>query len=479
MEALPVAVAERPPDSSGPVNSSPFNDPAISLELKDKVCSFARTNDLSVPEAEDLLSRTASAAFDMGTIYDPNEAFRRALVSYGPALFRWVVRVLRDHYYMERPWNYRIVALWIFQAHLTRQRPDLLPAVFYLFFPGRLGTGKSKVLRLLARLSEGEFLENVSVPALAHTLADGKAVCLDEYDVPRGKEIDEVRDSLVRQGYQAGAAPYRRWDPTRKAFDLVPVFGPKALSFRGSVDAALQSRGFTIESANPTGDGGFALVLANFWPGGGELSARLKEWAQRTVETLSSSELERRAREPAFREVVRSVVRNLGANRESELAAITLQIAEIVGVDLTSELREALTARDVALAGDEADDLADLREVLLDEVRSQARLETGEARVFQKTISGRLARRRAEYGARPLSNRAFAQLRRDLGVRDSMLRNWRGSLVWVLSEEFLSCMQISETNPANSPGLTEETNLNGTRADRARAELAKGGGLGS
>ncbi|MCI4329159.1 MAG: hypothetical protein L3J86_06195, partial [Thermoplasmata archaeon] len=180
----------------------------------------------------------------------------------GPRLFEAVVASVRGHYYFDSEWHYVLVALFILQARLVKS----LPAVFYLFFGGRYGTGKTNILRLIADMTDGVLLENVSVAALARMITAGKVVCMGEFDVPRGKDLDEVRDALVRQGYKASAAPYMRWNAASREVEEVPIYGPKALAFRGVIEDALQSRGFTIPTASPVGEGGFDLVLRNLFP---------------------------------------------------------------------------------------------------------------------------------------------------------------------------------------------------------------------
>ncbi len=71
----------------------------------------------------------------------------------------------------------------------SSSRPEscCLPAVFYLFFGGRFGTGKTNILRLIADSHRRTLLENVSVAALARTITERRVVCIDEFDVSRGR----------------------------------------------------------------------------------------------------------------------------------------------------------------------------------------------------------------------------------------------------------------------------------------------------
>src|SRR5438876_6433955 len=117
---------------------------------------------------------------------------------------------------------------------------------------------------------------------MARTMSKGRTVVMDEYDATRGKEYDEVRDALLRNGYKSDAPPYVRWDPSKRSADEVPVFGPRLVGYRGGLDEALQDRGYFIPSAKPTGEGGYDFVRANLWQDTGDLPTRLKAWGVAT-----------------------------------------------------------------------------------------------------------------------------------------------------------------------------------------------------
>src|SRR5438477_9859952 len=129
---------------------------------------------------------------------------------------------------MEEQSHYTIAALFILLSRVALS----LPAVFYLFFGGAKGSGKTNALGLIARLTNALSFENVSIAALARSMEKGRTVCIDEYDVSRGREVDEPRDALVRQGYKRDAAPFVRWAAIRKKKEEIPLFWPKAITFR-------------------------------------------------------------------------------------------------------------------------------------------------------------------------------------------------------------------------------------------------------
>ena len=100
----------------------------------------------------------------------------------GPQLFADIKETLRAHYYMEEPWHYTMAALFILLSRVALS----LPVVFYLFFGGAMGSGKTNALGLIAKLTNALSFENVSIAALARSMEKGRTVCIDEYDVSRG-----------------------------------------------------------------------------------------------------------------------------------------------------------------------------------------------------------------------------------------------------------------------------------------------------
>ncbi|MGC2290039.1 MAG: bifunctional DNA primase/polymerase, partial [Thermoplasmata archaeon] len=174
-----------------------------------------------LPDAE-----VEALARDVTRRYEPRHEPTTVPGTDGSSLFREVREMLERYYKFEQPWHSVLCALFVIQAHLARA----LPATFYLIVKGRYGGGKTSLLNVIGKLGGGLVFENVSVAALARELADGRLVCIDEYDVRRPVDVQPVLDSLVRQGYRRDAAPYTRYDATKHEVERIPVYGPKALT---------------------------------------------------------------------------------------------------------------------------------------------------------------------------------------------------------------------------------------------------------
>jgi hypothetical protein len=342
----------------------------------------------------------------------------------------------------------------MFLSHSSSSRPASSPRFrrfFYLFFGGRFGTGKTNILRLIADLSDGILLENVSVTALARIVRNGKVVCIDEFDVSRGRDVDEVRDALVRQGYKATAAPYTRWNVSTKDMEVVPIYGPKALAFRGAIEDALQSRGFLVPTATPKGEESYSLVLRNLFPELGAAASRSALWGMRAVVEFPPERVREIAESLEFREKVKAVVRELGANRDSELMTVALLTAEIAGVDVLKTLKAAAEQREASAAdsGDEA--IEELANVVADLTRAAPRAlgdDGGSTSLKQTTVLRELNTRRRAAGKQTLGSQRMASCRREIGVKDGWLRNVHRASWWVLPQEFVEGLQRTITGSA-------------------------------
>jgi len=369
-------------------------------------------------------------------------------IDQGAALFGEVKETISRHYHFEHPWHYVISTLFTFQAKIAL----ILPGVFYLFFGGLIGSGKTNILDLLRMLTNGDMFENVSIPAFARSMQNGKPVFIDEVDVRRSKEYDDIRNSLLRQGYRRNAAPYKRWNISTNDFDIIPVYGAKAVTYRSRLDTAFKDRGFTIPTVKKKGKDGYDLVLANLWPNVYNLPSRLDNWAKTVITNYSPDELKAWAYSEEFKKEVENTVVELGANRESELITIALLVARIIGIDVVEELKKAAKLR--SDSSESLDDLQELSEIIIElATNDQTKIleELPDIRLKQTDIKLMLNQRKQSRGEKLLSDRGFAKLRNDLGINDSMLRRPGNAVFWCLPMPFYRDM----TNLANMANIFE------------------------
>jgi hypothetical protein len=381
----------------------------------------------------------------------------------GAELFQEVVARIRAHYYLEEEWHYTICGLFVMQAWAVRA--GALPAVFYLYFGGSMSSGKSNILQLIALLTDGLMLENVSPSAVARVISsdgEGRALLLDEIDVERGQELDDVMAALLRSGYRRNGPPYVRWNAKEKKAESFSVFGPKAGSYRSSLDPALQSRGFVIPTAKPTGEDYYGLVLANLWPRTADLVPRLRDWGAAATRRWPGEVLEETAHSPEFQADLRRVTGMLGANRESELVTIALLVARMVPIDAASSLQNAAELRKVEISEDQAEAIEELREVTLANLAKTVSFAADGHEVYrvaQKSVRDEISRRRKERQERPITPGRLALLRREWGVKDAWLVEYGHRIVWNLPKAFVDSVQTPPPGSSYSPTILPSTSL--------------------
>ena len=423
--------------------------PGITVEgLIDKVRTEAGgvIDDLIVHDREILDACTS--ALDKYGKHSPSSPQVAAEGTDGPTLYAEVKTTLRTYLHWPADWCYDLGTLWVMQARIA----DRLPSVFYLFFSSSKGRGKTTALDLLAALTRGLNASNISVAALVHWLEEHPcgAVLVDEYDVARDAERDSALASIARDGYTPGK-PYLRWDPIHREMDECPTYGAKAFGFRGSVDDALEDRGFAmpLPTVALRGREGAKLVARNMSRSVDDLPVRLRAWGARVGKEWSSPDCED---EEWLGKVEAVVGESYGANRETQLSMVVLSVADAVGVDVSDALRAALgLRREVASANIDLG-IEEGREVI-EEIIARTGTLTKEAEFYvvrQKDFAAAINSRRKERRERPLTSSQVAKLRNDLGIEVAWLTHPKNCVTWNLpAKEWM--LSRGEANPPNPP----------------------------
>ncbi len=402
------------------------------------------------------------------------EAARDALAKFGKgpeenegqdglSLFAEVRTVLKNYLYFPAEWCYDIAALWVMQAYIAK----LLPSVFYLFFSASKGRGKTTALDVLAALTGALNASDISVAALVHSLKGnpGGTVCVDEFDVSRDVERDSALAAIARNGYMPGK-PYLRWDPTKKKMEECPTFGAKAFGFRGSVDDALEDRGFTLPlPVIPLrGREGAVLVWRNSQRHFGDLPQRLTKWGAARIK----EGMEERQEEDWVAKVEAFVgPESIGANRDTQLSGVVLAVADAVGIDIGNSLMEALGLKRVVADANASEDV-DEAKTILSEMFARTGTLTTEAEFYvvgQPDFFRQLNARRKERGQRPFDNEKRARLREDLGIDKTWLSRINGKTFWKIPRKEWEARMAEDTSERGAPPPTPPTPPNGD-ADR-------------
>ncbi len=355
----------------------------------------------------------------------------------GPAVFRKILDYLTSRVVFMHEWEATMVSLFIMQAYIA----EILPGVFYLAIPGAKGTGKSKLLRLIRNLTNGIMVENISVAAFARGMKYGRTVCIDEYDADRGEEWLGVMNALIRSGYHADAPPYTRWNANKNCLEEFPIFGPKAVVYRGNVDDALLDRAYVIPTMKDPvgGEAAYDKVTSMMCrtPEEDALVADLKDWADSVAAHLKGCNL---------RDIIRSrhmyerVARFLDGvpqvDRETELAVYVSTTVYLAGLDPL--VNSMAAARKYRLMEDDIDERVEVENAILSTLVSiGASQGTDPVIVPQKLVRDRINESRRALGEKAMSTTKFRILRRELGISDSWVDVRHHCLIWKLPRSFV------------------------------------------
>ncbi len=403
------------------------------------ICHTVIPKEAVHPDFEDMMETASSILFEQ-LLEDASKAIEQeSMTTAGETmeveeLWEEVESFFREHFYLgEEDWAYRICTLWCLQTAVAK----VLPVWFYVFPEGPIGSGKTELIYLLALVSGGLVLGNVSPAALARKLDEGATVLIDEYDSTKCKEFDEIKDALFREGYRRGGVYTRALGPGPETIDF-NIGGPKAATFRGEIDEALLSRGFALPTVRYHGPKGVDYVHKLMFAKAGDLPQRLRQWGQRIMKGWSVADCEEMVKGEVFREKLeRAVPTGLGATREAQLGTIALIVSEMIGVDVTDDIHRAFELTSMVTELANIEDLDELYDILEQFVTERISPEDTIVKVKNAEFKQRLNRYRRTLDKPPLSQKKFSQLRRDAGLVDQFLHRLDGRAVFWIPPDFI------------------------------------------
>lgn len=397
-----------------------------------------------------------------------------ALIAGGSALFTDLCAMTVKRFHLSEPWVAIVISLFVLQSALT----PILASVFYLILSGVFGSAKSKLLRYIAKLTGALRYENVSISAMAREMTYGRCVTLDEADADRGKENNEMRDALIRGGYDSDSEPYTRYDAQGKKVDRVPTFGPRAIGIRGGKDAATYSRSFPIEtSRGPAGHAGFVLVLMNrrLGPEVRALAERVAAWGGAVCRAYPKENVIALEESPEMERAVEASVAVFGANRETELMINANVVAIVAGIQVQDALKTVSTRQEALLAASQDSDLEELAEILLDNPAVQATLEgVSVVRYKQSDLKKALNFAKRTRGEKAVGDEQFARLRRDLGIIDPWTAKGGNAFFWNVPLVWLAALRPPKDEGGAVPMATKPTMATMSRSAVAPLDGSQG-----
>jgi hypothetical protein len=152
------------------------------------------------------------------------------------------LRLFRDYIELETDPPYAVLALWTLGTYGF----PVLPSFSRLNLHAEKGSGKSKVLKLIAALAHNGLWRTAPTPATLFRLIETlrPTLCLDELEHMDRDDRGDIQ-AILNAGYQAGGA-VDRCDPV--TFNVRPfsVYAPIALAGIKGLNAVLADRAITI-----------------------------------------------------------------------------------------------------------------------------------------------------------------------------------------------------------------------------------------
>lgn len=137
---------------------------------------------------------------------------------------------------------YSLVAMWIIGTYVH----DEFETFPYLFFNAMKGSGKSRILRLIAELSnKGELLGSMSEAALFRT-AKGRTLCIDEFEKVGSQDKQGLRE-LLNAAYKKGSV-IKRMKKVKEEYveEVFEVYSSIAMANIYGMEEVLSDRCITI-----------------------------------------------------------------------------------------------------------------------------------------------------------------------------------------------------------------------------------------
>jgi hypothetical protein len=123
-----------------------------------------------------------------------NEKFKKNLKE----IYNGIIQVLKNYCDIKEEY-YPIISIWIIGTYFHRE----FQTYPYLFFNAMRGSGKTRILNLIAKLSKnGKLVSNMSEAVLFRT-ASNRTICMDEVEEIGTKEKSALRE-LLNSAYKKG-----------------------------------------------------------------------------------------------------------------------------------------------------------------------------------------------------------------------------------------------------------------------------------
>jgi len=142
--------------------------------------------------------RDHEKAFDLEIHKDIDEDILKGYGNHIKSLYSKIIKILKKYCDLDENY-YNIIALWILGTYFH----DEFPTFPYLYFNAMRGSGKTRILKLIATLCKnGELMASMSEAVLFRT-AENSSILIDEFESIGSKEKGALRE-LLNCAYKKG-----------------------------------------------------------------------------------------------------------------------------------------------------------------------------------------------------------------------------------------------------------------------------------
>jgi hypothetical protein len=158
------------------------------------------------------------------------------------AVYERIKAILKEFMDLKQEY-YSLIAIWIMGTYFHKK----FPTYPYLYFNAMKGSGKTRILKLIASLTKNGKLAGSMTEAVLFRTASERTVCIDEFENLGAKEKGDLR-LLLNSAYKRGVTVERARRNREGGYDIeeFEVYCPIAIANIWGMESVLADRCTTI-----------------------------------------------------------------------------------------------------------------------------------------------------------------------------------------------------------------------------------------
>jgi len=154
--------------------------------------------------------------------------------------YKKINEILRNYMDMNER-DYTIVSLWVIGTYFHKQ----FSSYPYLYFNAMKGSGKSRILKIIATLSNNGKVSGSMTEAVLFRTAGNRTLCIDEFENMNAKGNENLK-LLLNSAYKKGLCVERVKDNKDRYVESFEVYCPIAMANIWGIENVLSDRCINI-----------------------------------------------------------------------------------------------------------------------------------------------------------------------------------------------------------------------------------------